>query len=411
MKKLLLFSLLVIIVSFSLSSALADDYPNLVITNAKITPLTSGTNQFSITYKVKNIGSLCGQGFNAGLTRNGTVIKQVYIKALAPNEVYDGNIVFSSQQANAIIVLRIDLYNVINESNTGEQDNKWQGVARHPVSLRAPSPVPIPDNSPYDLALGTLTLTGQNRLKITITNAGPPISQNQFNKLGLAVKIKNSAVTQNIFKVLPLTRVDPNGTLKTHGNPPWQAFVWPLRSTDYGKGIDPFDRRNLYEVKVSLGVISPGGNSLRLGAPDSNPVNNTITKRFGGKADLVVCFRKQVHHTRASRRYTYRPVVKNIGSIPSRSSILRFYIKDKGGKNYPVPPIPAGGEYRGVKRNVYWARRGNRRFKLTVDKNNDIDEAGGEFNNVIQGMIYVNKYAPSSGNSQTKCSNEPGMAN
>ncbi len=153
---------------------------------------------------------------------------------------------------------------------------------------------------------------------------------------------------------------------------------------NYSNGIPLFNPGQSYLVTAFLCLIPPSGTGLQAEAPDSHPANNIMTIRYEPEPDLVVCFTKQIHHNHASRSYTYRPVVKNIGKTTSGPSILRFYIQGKGGKNYSIPSLNVGEEY-SIKREIYWVVKGSRSFQLTVDKNADVDESGGELNNILKG--------------------------
>jgi hypothetical protein len=134
----------------------------------------------------------------------------------------------------------------------------------------------------------------------------------------------------------------------------------------------------------------------------------------GGTPDLVVCFKKINLSKTASYSY-YPPRIKNIGNALSRPANLRFWIEDKGVKNYTVPSLPIGGEH-SIQREVWWFQKGVRRFTLWVDNNNEVEEGEGESNNTIAGLICVSALGfhsfDSQGcvNSETLCSDAPGMA-
>lgn len=129
--------------------------------------------------------------------------------------------------------------------------------------------------------------------------------------------------------------------------------------------------------------------------------------------DLVVCMKKYNHHKHASRRYTYPPKVKNIGNAPSQPTNLRFYVEGKGTKTYNIPALQPGEVYSGVQRKIYWVKKGTRKFQLSIDDKKAVDEGrSGERNNIINGKIFVNKYAPQHDEYyRTQCSDAPGMRN
>lgn len=377
--------------------------PNLFITNVNLTLL--GNSQFSISYKVRNFGGLCESGFNTCFSKIGGSGDVVYVPPLEPHGSYDGNFTFSSQQQTTEIKVIVDCNNVIVESN--EQDNQWTGIASNPVSSAAAlggqipiesapvAPIANEDLSPYDLSLKAVFLTQDNRLKIRISNPGPEISQNMYNRLAIGVWVKNNTMNYSVpEKRIAMTEVDTTGTLRTAGNSAvWYTFTWPKASNAISNGIPLFNPGQSYLVTVFLGLIPSSGTGLNAEAPDSNPTNNIMTIHYEPEPDLVVCFPKQTHHNHTSRKYTYRPVVKNIGKTTSGPSILRFYIQGKGGKNYSIPSLKINEEY-SIKREIYWVVKGSRSFQLTVDKNDDVDESGGESNNILKGKIDVVVYGP-----------------
>ncbi len=397
--------------------------PNLFITNVNVTLL--GNSQFSISYKVRNFGGLCERGFNTCFSKIGGSGDVVYVPPLEPHGTYDGNFTFSSQQQTTEIKVTADCNNVIVESN--EQDNQWTGIANNPVSSAATlvnqlpiestpvAPIANEDRPPYDLSLKAVFLTQDNRLKIRISNPGPEISQDMYNRLAIGVWIKNNTMNYSVpEKRIAMTEVDPTGTLRTAGNAAvWYTFIWPEASNAISNGIPLFNPGQSYLVTVFIGLIPSSGTGLNAEAPDSNPTNNIMTIHYVPEPDLVVCFPKQIHHNHASRRYTYRPVVKNIGKVASGPSILRFYIQGKGGKNYSIPSLEVNEEYP-IKREIYWVVKGSRSFQLTVDKSDDVDEPGpgGESNNILKGKIDVVVYGPNPlpdmPFGQPMCSDDPG---
>jgi len=401
--------------------------PNLFIRDVNITLL--GNSQFFISYRVKNFGGLCERGFNVHFSKIGGSGDDVYVLPLGPNGIYDGNFTFSSQQQTTEIKMTVDPSNVIVESN--EHDNQWTGIANNPVSSAAalggqiqmgstPTlvvPLANEDLPPYDLSLKAVFLTNDNRLKIRISNPGPAISQNMYNRLAIGVKVENNTMNYQLpLKRIAMTEVDPNGALRTAGNSGgWYNFTWPQASNANSNGIPLFNPGQSYRVTVFLGLIPSSGTGLYTEAPDSHPSNNIMIIRYDPAPDLVVCFTKQIHHNHTSRSYTYRPVVKNIGDTPSGPSILRFYIQGKGGKNYAIPSLKVNEEYP-IKREIYWVVKGSRSFKLTVDKNGDVDESGGgELNNILKGKINVVVYTanplPNMSPGQHMCSDAPGANN
>ncbi len=244
---------------------------------------------------------------------------------------------------------------------------------------------------PADLVLESVGLTHQGRLVLRMYNAGATIPDEHFQASGISVKTPSGTykipLEKAAKKTLQLEK--KRGVL---GIPIRHNYIW--KSTgESGFTLPP----NLqHKVEVNLDY-----NEAIL---DNRRFNNKKTVWVGGKPDLVVCFKKY-NHNKPHRNAYYPPVVKNIGYATSARSKLRFWIKDDGVKTYNIPPLAPGQEYKGVQRRVYWIRVKSHRFRLTVDKNNDVDELV-ESNNIIEGIITVGKYG---NNSATLCSDAPGM--
>jgi hypothetical protein len=230
-------------------------------------------------------------------------------------------------------------------------------------------------------------------------NDGDAIPDTYFNASVIKVLIGTNEYTHY------LRDADPDGVLK-RGHQPWFSrrvnFVWP----NTGPHGIVLPREQRHEVTVSIDYNGD--------IPDRKRANNTKTLTIGGLPDLVVCYSKY-KRSESARTNRYRPVVRNIGNARSGESTLRFYIQDKGARNRSIPSLLPGEAYRGAYREVYWAMKGLHSFRLTIDRNHEVDELD-EGNNVINGHICVGPWWIGSFDEQcwattpVRCSDQPGMA-
>lgn len=252
---------------------------------------------------------------------------------------------------------------------------------------------------PADLVMDGFKLNREGRLVLTMHNAGAAIPDDHFQASTIRVKIGANTYTHY------LRNADPSGRLKKANRPGFGLnrvrYVWPATGPH---GI-VLPRAEKHKIEGTV----DHNNSVN----DHRRSNNTKVNFVGGLPDLVVCFKK-FNHSPGGKHSWYSPVVKNIGNARSGTANLRFYIQNKGGTNHSIPTIPAGGEYTGIKRKIYWAKRGNHTFKLNVDNQHKVDELH-ENNNIINGNICVGPWWPGKFDrcglaSETMCSDAPGMA-
>jgi hypothetical protein len=367
----------------------------LKITKAEIIPdFPQPEGYITAKFTVKNIGDRAVPGqsslgveiFSSG--RNGSRIAGDFVKAIP---WYSNNInplpPNASQVISAVAKLNKEGYHtasavIISEGYTIDQLRVAEGINKKVFYVSRPA----------DLVLESIRLNQQGRLVLGIYNAGAAIPDEHFQTAMIQVKVAAGIFTvplgNNATKLLqkPHRRGFP-GIIAERVN-----YIWPATGAN-GIVLSP-TLQNKVEANIDYNQ----------GILDNKRFNNKKTVWVGGKADLVVCFKK-FNHNRPNRNAYYPPVVKNIGYARSKASKLRFWIKDDGVKTYNIPPLDPGQEYRGVQRRVYWIRVKSHRFHLIADYTNTVEEIG-ENNNIIEGTITVGKYG---NNSPIRCSDAPGM--
>jgi len=276
-------------------------------------------------------------------------------------------------------------------------------------------------NPPIDV-LPNVSKAARADLIVKQVNINPGIPTQNVDLATIYVTVKNVGGTRTSEKCslnMSVWSVDMNGEQisgQTSLSNIIPGYTYNIPKLDSGMEVviskeltfQFFGRHKVY------GVINT--ESLSVGEEKSQ--NNLYEKLFIVKfppPDLVVCFKKG-NVSKAGQYSYYSPVIKNIGLGPSGPANLRFWIKDKGVKNYGVPPLSPGEVHTGIQRKVFWALKGTHRFSLHVDNREEVYEHLGESNNIIRGHICVTPALPLSFsecgviNTETLCSDAPGMA-
>ncbi|NNE66381.1 MAG: hypothetical protein HKN33_07420 [Pyrinomonadaceae bacterium] len=366
----------------------------LKIEKAEVSPRFPKPNQLvKITFTLKNIGDLPMPGvlslgvdvYSSNVQGNqvpGDYIKAIQwyennIRALRPNE---------TQKITAEAYLRKEGMHtayavIINETIAQEKIQIINGNYKHKFMV----------TNPADLVLDSIAVNYRGRLILRMHNAGAKIPGQHYNSSEIRVN------TTGVMRRIPLHKAAPS-MIKLAGNSmpgvtPRYTFVWPATGP-YGLRLDP---KKVNKVQVTLDYNQK--------IHDGNRTNNGRKEQLGGKADLVVCFKKYIH-SKPHKYSTYRPHVVNIGHATAPASKIRFWIEGRGASMYGVPELPAGARYTGAYRKLWWAAPvGSRKFRLTVDYQKKVDELM-ENNNRIDGTVIVGEYGVQA---DWKCSNQPGM--
>ena len=403
-----------------------NNLPNLAIDNVSVTQL-AGSSEVTINFEVINTGGPVEDTFTVSLyQRGGSQLDSVNIHPpMEPNGVR--NLQFSFQSSTTLclnnIGIRADIHNTIHESDevgqnwvNDDQDNVWWGELPTLVAGACPQALTLQPLVAYIPARLVVTLQ-----KNTIPDPNIPGNEN----------IQVMARVKNVGSVESSAETTINMQLTDHPYlhyldvilPFWEEMIPRLAPNEEHTVTRTF---TIPALGLDGEQILPGQFRLLSIINQENlqqyeqVVNDELIFQYNGLLpDLVVCFKKyNAHHP---GKVTYPVKIKNIGVAPSAPANLRFSIQSKGGTNHSIPSLPAGGEHT-VQREVRWwlYEMGTdphmyMDFTLTIDNNDDVIEGIiGESNNVINGHILIKRWQHSINpgqNSQTQCSNVPGMAN
>lgn len=217
-------------------------------------------------------------------------------------------------------------------------------------------------------------------IRVLVKNIGDQVPS-QKTSLSMAIWSVNSAGE----------RISGKTSLPTF-MPPYQNNISKL-DPDHAISISrsyTFQHSGRHKIETVINT-----ESLAFGEEQSQ--NNLYHQYFSVRAprpDLVVCSLKE-HSVPPHIKSGFRATVINIGDKISAPCDLRFWIEKKGIKHYTIPALVPEEKYE-VKRSVYFAMKGWRRFSLRIDSRDQIveDERDGEDNNFFQGKIHIHKYAP-----------------
>ncbi len=234
-------------------------------------------------------------------------------------------------------------------------------------------------------------------MKVKISPNKPNVKKEEATIRVLVKNIGDQKPSQKTSLSMAIWSVNSAGD-RLSGKTSLPTFIPP-----YQNNISRLDPEHSISISKSYTFQHTGRHKIEivintesLAAGEAQSQNNIYHQYFSviaPRSDLVVCSRKE-HSVPPHIKSGFRATVINIGDKISAPCDLRFWIEKKGIKHYTIPALVPEEKYE-VKRSVYFAMKGWRRFSLRIDSRDEIieNEIDGEDNNLFQGKIHIHKYA------------------
>jgi hypothetical protein len=161
------------------------------------------------------------------------------------------------------------------------------------------------------------------------------------------------------------------------------SYSWTINKFTNGNTIGP----GQYKVRVAsvansaISGESAGPFTISLFVSVKPPLAKEMPK---ARPDIVVCYMEE-WWVLAPGKAKIQVKVKNVGGSPARSSVLLFYIENKGNKQFLIPALDPGQSH-DVFREEYFAVAGKIDYSIEADWSKLVVESD-EDNNKASGTI------------------------